>query len=45
MQVGRGILNGFEVGDVLKIIKKLFVSKRVLGFGDWHVCFLCVCSF
>ncbi len=22
--------------------KKLFVSKRVLGFGDWCVCFVCV---
>jgi hypothetical protein len=29
----------------LRNTKKLFVSKRVLGFGDWCVCFVCVCSF
>ncbi len=29
----------------LRNTKKLFVSKRVLGFGEWCVCFLCVCSF
>jgi hypothetical protein len=26
----------------LKNTKKLFVSDRILGFGDWCVCFVCV---